>query len=231
MTAEQSVTALLAVGYWAIGWVVAQFASLLVFSAAGFGSDAADIPIPLLGVATLTSWSALVAMLAVFSRRVGTGDFLTDYQVSAKFSDALFLPVGACIQLVAVPLLYAPLRSSWPDTFSEARIQDNARDLVDRAGGFSTIVLIVMVVIGAPIVEEVVYRGFLQRWFAARFTRVASLLVVAGLFTAIHLRPVEYPGLALFALAVGVAALVTGRIGASIALHVGFNATGLLLAF
>ncbi|MEP6296232.1 MAG: CPBP family intramembrane glutamic endopeptidase [Ilumatobacter sp.] len=231
MSAERSDGAQLAVGYWAIGWVTAQFAALLVISAAGSGSDGTDIPIPLLGVATLVSWSVLVVMLVVFSRRVGTGSFLVDFQVSAKVGDALFIPVGVFIQLVTVPLLYAPLRSLWPDTFSDARIQDNARDLVDRAGGFSTIVLILMVVIGAPIVEELVYRGFLQRWLATRFTRIASWLVVAGLFTAIHLRPVEYPGLALFALAVGAAMLVTGRIGAPIALHVGFNAAGILLAF
>lgn len=231
VSVEESDSAQRAVGYWAIGWVVAQFASLLVISAAGSGSDAGDIPIPLLGVATLASWSVLVAMLVFFSRRVGAADFVVDYQVSVKVSDAVFIPVGVFTQLVAVPVLYAPLRSVWPDTFSDARIQDNARDLVDRAGGFSTVVLILMVVIGAPIVEELVYRGFLQRWLSTRLTRVASWLLVAGLFTVIHLRPVEYPGLALFALAVGAAAHVTGRIGAPIALHVGFNATGLLLTF
>lgn len=231
VSAEKSDVAYSAVGYWATGWVIAQFASLLVISAVGSGSHATDIPIPLLGVATLVSWSLLVVMLVVFSRRVGTGSFLTDFQVSAKVGDALFIPVGVFIQLVAVPLLYAPLRSFWPDTFSDARVQDNARVLVDRAGGFSTIVLFVMVAIGAPIVEELVYRGFLQLWLATRFTHIASWLLVAGLFTTIHFRPVEYPGLALFALAVGAAMIVTGRIGAPIALHVGFNAAGLLLAF
>jgi membrane protease YdiL (CAAX protease family) len=56
-------------------------------------------------------------------------------------------------------------------------------------------------------------------------------LCTAGLFTLIHFRPVEYPGLAAFALIVGAAALVTGRLGPAIAIHIGFNATGLLLAF
>ncbi|WP_040495353.1 CPBP family intramembrane glutamic endopeptidase [Ilumatobacter nonamiensis] len=154
-----------------------------------------------------------------------------DYQVWAKPRDALLFPVGVFIQLVAVPVLYAPLQSIWPGTFSDAKIQDNARDLADRAGGLSTVVLIMMVVIGAPIVEELVYRGFLQRYLATRFTRAASWLLVAGLFTAIHLRPVEFPGLAVFSLAVGAAALVAERIDAPIALHIGFNAAGLLLAF
>lgn len=231
VTTDKSGAATLAVGYWAVGWVVAQFASLLAITTVGSGGDPNELPISLLGVATLASWSVQLVMLATFSRRVGSGDFRKDYGVLATRRDVLGFPVGVAIQLVAVPLLYAPLRAIWPSTFSDARVQDSARDLADRAGGLSTVALIAMVAVGAPIVEELVYRGFLQRWLAPRFTRLTSLLVVAGLFTVIHLRPVEYPGLAVFSLAVGTAALVTGRIGAPIALHVGFNAAGLVVAF
>ncbi|MEP1122803.1 MAG: CPBP family intramembrane glutamic endopeptidase [Ilumatobacter sp.] len=81
----------------------------------------------------------------------------------------MIIPDGVFIQLVAVPLPYWPVRSVWSNTFSDERFHGNARDLVDRAGGFATVVLIVMVAIGAPIVEELVCRGFLQRSLATRF--------------------------------------------------------------
>ena len=55
-------------------------------------------------------------------------------------------------------------------------------------------------------------------------------LVASAWFAVIHFRPVEYPGLFAFGLVAGACLLVTGRLGMSIATHVAFNVTGLLLA-
>ena len=66
-----------------------------------------------------------------------------------------------------MPLVYVPLRAWWPDTFSDDRLEETARDLVDRADGAAVVVLVLVVVIGAPIVEELVYRGLLQGSFVS----------------------------------------------------------------
>ena len=58
-----------------------------------------------------------------------------------------------------MPLVYVPLRAWWPETFSDDRLEETARDLVDRADGAAVVVLVLVVVVGAPIVEELVYRG------------------------------------------------------------------------
>ena len=71
--------------------------------------------------------------------------------------------------------MYLPLERLWADTFSEDRLTENAKDLVDRASGGSMVLLVLMVCVGAPIVEELVYRGLLQGSFAARFNHVAGL--------------------------------------------------------
>ena len=68
-----------------------------------------------------------------------------------------------------------------------------------------------MVCVGAPIVEELVYRGLLQGSFAARFNHVVAWLAAAAWFAVIHFRPVEYPGLFAFGLVVGACFLVTDR--------------------
>jgi uncharacterized protein len=54
---------------------------------------------------------------------------------------------------------------------------------------------------------------------------------VAMLFALVHFRVVEYPGLFVFGLILGFCAMRTGRLGMSICAHVGFNLTGLILAW
>ena len=111
----------------------------------------------------------------------------------------------------------------------EDRLTENAEDLVDRAGGSWTVLLVAVVVIGAPIVEELFYRGLLQRSLADRFNEGAVLVFVAAVFAAVHFRPIEFPGLFVFGLILGWAALRYRRLGPAITIHVGFNLTGLLL--
>ena len=113
--------------------------------------------------------------------------------------------------------------------FADAELKRNAEGLVDRAGGLMTVLLFVLVVFGAPIVEELFYRGLLQRSLLARWNDTFVVVGVAALFAFVHFRPVEYPGLFVFGLIVGTCAQITGRLGMSIAVHIGFNLTGLVL--
>ena len=129
-----------------------------------------------------------------------------------------------------IPAIYIPLRAVWPDVFDDDALTETAKDLVDRADGGLIVVLFVLVVVGAPFVEEVVYRGLLQRPLLDRLPAVPVVIGVAAVFALIHFRPVEYPGLFAAGLVFGVCAWRTGRIGMAIAAHVAFNATGLALA-
>ncbi len=176
------------------------------------------------------SWSVYGIAVWAASWRHGTGDIRNDVGLTFRMIDLIGVPTGVAIQFVAIPLIYVPLRALWPTTFDDASLQRNATDLVDRAGGFSIVVLVLLVVVGAPFVEEIVYRGLLQRSVTTSTTPVAGWLTTAVVFTIVHFRPVEYPGLAVFALIVGAAAMRTRRLGLPIAIHVGFNAAGLTLA-
>jgi membrane protease YdiL (CAAX protease family) len=88
--------------------------------------------------------------------------------------------------------------------------------------------LVLLVVVGAPLVEELVYRGLLQRSAAQRVPDWIAVVVVAAWFALIHFRPVEYPGLFAFGLVLGAMALLTRRLGMGVLAHCAFNATGLL---
>jgi membrane protease YdiL (CAAX protease family) len=214
-----------------IAWVLAQFASFAVLGALGAaGEPTATISIPVLGTALLVTWAVYVGSMWVSSRQSGSGDFIGDYAVRFRPIDSAGLVIGALSQLVLVPLVYLPLQEFWPETFDDEKVQETAKDLVDRASGGSALLLVGLVVVGAPLVEELFYRGLLQGPLAARYNPAVVVIGVAAVFALIHFRPVEYPGLFAFGLVLGVCALRTGRLGMPIAAHVGFNAAGLVVA-
>ena len=210
-------------------WIAAQIISSVVLVALGDGDASSDVSFGVLAIALSGAWAAYLVGMWIASERAGSGSMLADYGVAFRSIDLLGFAVGAGAQLVVIRVVYLPLEALWPDTFSEDRLTENAQDLVDRAGGVSTWLLVAVVVIGAPIVEELFYRGLLQRSLADRFNEGAVLVAVAAVFAAVHFRPVEFPGLFVFGLILGWAALRTRRLGPAITIHVGFNLTGLLL--
>jgi membrane protease YdiL (CAAX protease family) len=217
-----------AVAVWATTWVAGLLLFQLVASTSGDTSGDATLPISTLAPAVVATWFAHLAGLWYASERVGSQNFVADYGLRFELIDIVGIPIGLLSQLVLVPLVYVPLRAWWPDTFSDDRLEETARDLVDRADGAAVVLLVFVVVVGAPIVEELVYRGLLQGSFVTRISELPALLAAASWFAIIHLRPVEYPGLFVAGLVFGMCAITTGRLGMSIVTHAAFNATGLL---
>ena len=85
--------------------------------------------------------------------------------------------------------------SGSPTRSTPQRIETRARDMVDAAHGAWFIVLFVVVVVGAPLVEELVYRGFIQGGLQSRIGSTWALIITAAWFTVVHLEPIEFPGL------------------------------------
>ena len=188
-----------------------------------------ETPIGVLALALFAAWSAYLAGMWIASDRAGTEDPIADFGIAFTRLDLLGLAIGVLAQLVVVRVVYLPLEGLWPDTFTDDELKRNAEGLVDRAGGLTTLLLFGIVVFGAPVIEELFYRGLLQRSLLARFDDAVVVVGVAAVFAILHFRPVEYPGLFVFGLIVGVCARWTGRFGMSILVHIGFNATGLFL--
>ena len=227
--AGRTVDVPVAIVTWVAAFLVGQVVSTLILAASG-AESVDEVPIPTLFAAVVATWIAYLVGMWAASQRAGSGDVVEDYAIRVRAVDVLGVPIGVLAQLVLVPLVYLPLRSIWPETFSDDRLSETAEKLVDRASGGTMALLVVMVCVGAPIVEELVYRGLLQRSLAARFEHVLAWLAASAWFAAIHFRPVEYPGLFAFGLVAGACLMVTGRLGMPIATHVAFNVTGLLLA-
>jgi uncharacterized protein len=183
-----------AISAWMAGWVGGPFlAASLALLAINGGVD--DPSIPAIAAATSIGWLVALAVVWWVSTARGTGDLRRDLGISFDVRDLLAVPVGVVAQLALVPAVYVPLRAIWPETFSGSEVEQRARDLVDRAGGFDTLILVAVVVIGAPIVEEVVYRGCSSDRSGGPIGAVASLVLVSLVFALIHFSPVEIPGL------------------------------------
>lgn len=226
-----------AVGVWLGAWVLGQLAASVVLAARG-SLDASTPDLLTLGLVAAVVWAVWVAGLLVAERRGGTGDWRADYAAFWRPADLWALPAGVLTQLLVVPGVYLPLRAVWPDTFSEERVRETARTLVERADGVAgVVVLVVVVAVGAPLVEEFVYRGMLQRSLTARLgarrgaqpmVRAAAVVIVALWFALIHLRPIEIPGLFAAGMVFGAALAMSGRLGAAVLAHLAFNVTGLV---
>jgi uncharacterized protein len=159
----------------------------------------------------------------------GTGRCRSDWGLQFRVIDLWGIPIGVLTQLVLVPILYWPLRALWPDTFSMDKIQERAQDLYDSASGAGIALLVFIVVVGAPVVEELVYRGLLQGAFTRRCRDWVGVAIVALWFAVIHFQPVETPGLFLVGMVLGACALLTRRLGMGVVAHMAFNASGLVL--
>ena len=223
---------------WGITWLVGNAVGASIVSATGYTS-AADSPVWVTMVLAAALWAPMLVGLWVLSDRFGrarsTGarpgwnSFADEYGLRFKLIDLVGVPVGVLAQLVVVRLVYWPLERGWPQTFSRSRVERNARDLYDQAHAGWLVGLVAIVVIGAPIVEEMMYRGLLQGALVRRINDAVAVVAVAAFFAAIHFRWVEFPGLFVFGLILGICALRTGRLGMGIVAHMAFNATGLLL--
>jgi len=218
-----------AVVAWLVAFVVGNLIAGVIVASSG--ADSVDTtPLGYVFAGLVATWAAYLAGLWAASQRGGSGVPVEDYRLRFAPIDLIGAPIGVITQLVVVPVVYLPLRAIWEGTFSDDRLSENADSLVDRADGAVMVLLVVMVCIGAPIVEELVYRGMIQGSLAARFDDAVALVASAAWFALIHFRPVEYPGLFVFGLVAGAGVMFTKRIGMSVVAHVAFNATGLLLA-
>lgn len=205
---------------WLLGLVGSGITVGLVLLATGQEMD--QVSLGWMVVAQAGLWAGLLVVPIVVSRSKGNG-LVSDFGLRARRRDLLTGGgAGLVTQFVVVPLLYVPilyLVNTDSDEVSEV-----AREMTDRADGvFGILMLVLIVGIGAPIVEEIFYRGLLQRSLERRLGPVPGLLVTSVIFGASHLQPLQFPAQVVAGLVFGLLAQRSGRLGPAIAAHVVFN--------
>ena len=198
--------------------VASIVAAVIVFAVGGYGVDEV-MPLSVVAILQAALWTGLlgVPLWLVVVRGVRW----VDLGWGATFRDAWQgLGIGIATQVAVVPIIYIPVLLMADDL----DVSGPARDLVDKASGGGILLLILAVVVGAPIVEEIFFRGLTLRALEARMRRRTALVVSAFVFGAVHLQFLQFPALLVIGLICGWLAQRDGRIGRAIWAHVGFNA-------
>lgn len=235
---------------WGLGEVaVAAVATILISAVLGGiilgladAETSEDASLVVIALVQTTLWVGMIGSILVVLRRRGVT--LGRLGLRFRWVDVpAGIAIGVLSQLVLVQLV------SWPWTTllgkDMGELEEPACRLAEKADGSSlgVALLFLITVIGAPIVEELFFRGFAQQAAVATFTRGAptddpaaartAIRVGAGLglvFTAVlfgltHFQLLQLPALIAFGLVLGLVARRTGRLGMAVVAHMAFNAT------
>lgn len=187
------------------------------------GDEGADdeITLGVLVASSLLGWLFLVGVPVVATTLKGRGP-VADLGLRFEWLDLLWFPVGVALQAVAVPLLYQPILRLVDRSTDD--VSADAREIVESASGAGIAVLVLIVCVGAPIAEELFYRGLVLRAIERRWSTAVALAGSTALFGLAHLQGLQLPALLLFGAVAAVLAIRSGRLGPPILCHAGFNA-------
>jgi membrane protease YdiL (CAAX protease family) len=201
--------------------------------ASGVGTMALSQPVPLWlqMLLQVPLWLVLIAVPVWFAVTRGRG-VVADLGLRMKPIDApVGLAIGVASQLVLVPVLYWLLFA----LIGDQDVSAAARQLTDRATNPLSIVLVFVIVgIGAPIAEEIFFRGTALPIFGRRLQARWAVFASGAFFAATHFQLLQFPALLVFGIILGVVTVRTRRLGPALWAHLGFNviaAAGLIFGF
>jgi membrane protease YdiL (CAAX protease family) len=180
----------------------------------------APMPLWLQAIVQIPLWACLLGVPIVATLTKGNGP-RRDLGLRIRPIDVpVGVAIGVAAQFVLVPLIYWPILK----LIGNQDVSGVARQLTDRATDpFGIVMLMLIVGIGAPIAEEVFFRGLTQRSLDRRWGRGVALFGTAALFAFTHFEALQFPALFAFGLLLGAMVFATGRLGTSICAHLGFN--------
>ena len=213
---------------WSLTYLVANVCGSVVIAALGY-AGVEVVPTWVLAVSALVLWGPFIGVLLWTSKRHGSGNVVKDFSLSFRARDLWGVPLGIASQLLLVVAVTLPFQWLFPSLFNSEAVEKRANDLFDAAHGAWIVLLVVIVVVCAPVVEELVYRAFIQHNLGVAYGARIAVFISSFWFAAVHLQLAEFPGLFAFALVLGICFARTKRLGLSIVTHVAFNATALVV--
>lgn len=216
--------------------VVAQVALLAVWdNPSGLGAAAARAGVQVAGgsepdlfslrywqfaVLQLPLWLTLALVVWAVTRRHGIG-LRRGLGLTQRWYDVLVgLASGLVAQFLLVPLVYLPL-APFIDT---GDVEEPARRIMSLADGAPGVAVVVVgVVLVAPFVEELYFRGLLLRALWGRMGRAATVVVSSVLFGLAHVQLLQLPALVVVGLVAGALVVSTNRLAPAMWAHAAFN--------
>jgi len=177
-------------------------------------------------------WTGMVGTMLVASRKKGAGRLSEDFGFRFRWSDlGVGVVVAVAVQLLVLPGIAFLLRP----LLGEPEVSGPVRDLLDKSQGLAFVGLLLSVCVGAPLVEELFFRGLLLRSLQRRMAGILAIGVSAVAFGLSHASALPADAvilvmvsLTVFGAVLAVLAVRTGRLGPSIVTHAVFNLFTLL---
>lgn len=134
---------------------------------------------------------------------------------------------------IAVYLLIIPTMMIWRIVLDALNFEYELQlpvQLVQNGGtNMEMVLMALLVVVAAPIGEELVYRGFLFRYLNNRVSLGLAIAITAVLFAAIHQNLYSFAPLAILGAALCIVYRLSGNIVSSITMHACFNLLNFIL--
>jgi hypothetical protein len=212
----------------ALAWVAGLIGAVAV---GGIAAAALDVPDDEIAddvsifLATLAGQTLLVLLvLRLVARAKGRGSLARDFGLTVRLRDAGWIAAGVGFQ-IALGLALYPI--------AEVHGGDDAQsvvDLLEDTSGAGLVAFAAAVVLVAPVVEELLFRGALLRALLRRTTPAGAIFVSAMVFALVHPlgdpevgSVIVVPAILALGLVSGYLAVRSGNLSRSIMLHMGFN--------
>lgn len=213
-------------GLWDCGIMfVGAFALSTVVILGLYALQVPDLVVLLVG--SVAPWVFLGGYPLVITTLRGNGPRV-DLGLTLRWSDVAWA-VGAGVAGLIIAGLLALLTQQIFGEFTSAGAE--VAEQVRAAGGTPAVLMFaVMLVVGAPVVEELAFRGLLFNSLRKRGVGVAWTLVISGLaFALVHLEPTRLMLLVALGLILGIVRWRTGSLVASMLTHAMINAPAALV--
>jgi CAAX protease family protein len=209
-----------------LGFVGGGVSSGVVLALSG-ADDLDDLSLGWVAVAQLGLWFGLLGVPLVAAKLKGNGP-ARDYGLRILGRDVpLGLVVGFVSQWAILWIVYLPIQLLTDVTSSD--ISEPAQEITDKASSPLGVALLILIVgIGAPIVEEIFFRGLVLRALARRVSEPLAIGGAALAFALTHFQALQLPALFLFGIVLGVVTQRYGRLGPAIVAHMVFNLTAVV---
>lgn len=129
----------------------------------------------------------------------------------------LQIPIVIIVATIVMLIFGEQIPSARPQALVDAI--NNPLDLIALVG---------VVVVGAPIVEELFYRGVVQPSLVRRFGPIVGIGITGVIFGAVHFSLVDLAPLSVVGIGFGILAHKYGRLLPAIVAHMTFNAVALI---
>ncbi len=212
-------------GLWDVTWgLIAAFVVSLVAAVVLYALDAPIGVQVVVGVSTpwivLAGWPLLTTTLRGNGPRIDLG-------LSLSWRDVGWGALGGVVALFAAGIAASITQIFVPDLTSTAA---DAADEIQDSGRLVIVVFSLMVMVGAPIVEELFFRGlFYGAVRKAGASALWTIVITAVVFAGFHVEPLRFFVLLPTALVLGWVRWKTGSTAAAMVTHGLVNAPGAIL--